>query len=70
MFNKINNLILSGELDYHTYDPIILEETLEGSISKHIAVDELGAEDENFVDVSEALYNEREEIIEKLNMGD
>ncbi len=70
VFNKINNLILSGKLDYDIYDPIVLEETLNGSVSKHVVVDELGADDENFVDVSEELYNEREEIIENLNKED
>lgn len=68
VFNKLNNLVLDQKLDYHLYDPIVLKETQEGSISKHISVDDLGAEDENFLDVSEALYNEREEIIEKMNM--
>nr|WP_296044134.1 AAA family ATPase [uncultured Blautia sp.] len=68
VFNKLNNLVLDKKLDYHLYDPIVLKETQEGSISKHISVDDLGAEDENFLDVSEALYNEREEIIEKMNM--
>ncbi len=70
VFNKINNLILSGKLDYNIYDPIVLEESLNGSVSKHVVVDDLGANDENFVDVSEVLYNEREEIIENLNMED
>lgn len=70
VFNKINNLILSGKLDYNIYDPIVLEESLNGSVSKHVVVDDLGADDENFVDVSEVLYNEREEIIENLNMED
>lgn len=70
VFNKLNNLVLAKKLNYLEYDPIILEETLNGSISKHIEIDELGAVDENFVDVSEKLYNEREEIIEKINMED
>lgn len=70
VFNKINNLILAGKLDHTIYDPIVLEETINGSVSKHVLVDELGADDENFVDVSEFLYNEREEIIENLNMED
>lgn len=70
VFNKINNLILAKKLDFEMYDPIVLEETISGSVSKHIIVDELGADDENFVDVSENLYYEREEIITKLNMED
>ena len=70
IFNKLNNMVLGKKLNYHVYDPIVLEENSSGSISKHVEMDELGAVDENFVDVSEYLYNEREEIIEKLNMED
>lgn len=70
VFNKINNLILAKKLDFSVYDPIVLEEAISGSVSKHIVVEELGAGDENFVDVSESLYYEREEIITKLNMED
>ena len=70
VFNKINNLILAKKLDYRLYDPIVLEDRAGGSVSKHVNIDELGADDENFVDVSENLYNEREEIIERLNAED
>ena len=68
IFNKLNNLVLAGRLDYHQYQPIVLtEHGPEGSISKLLSIDELGAEDENFVDVSQMLYYEREEIIQQLN---
>lgn len=70
VFNKINNLILANKLNHDIYDPIVLQETINGSVSKHVPVDELGADDENFVDVSEFLYNEREKIISNLNMED
>lgn len=70
VFNKINNLVLAKKLDFNMYEPIVLEETTNGSVSKYILVDELGANDENFVDVSESLYCEREEIIAELNMED
>lgn len=69
VFNKLNNLVLSGKLDYHIYQPIYLEKGAEGSISKPMHIDECGADDENFIDVSEALYNEREQIIQENNEG-
>lgn len=69
VFNKLNNLVLSRKLDYHIYQPIYLEKGAEGSISKPMHIDECGADDENFLDVSEALYNEREQIIQELNEG-
>ncbi len=65
---KLNNLVLGNNLDYNVYQPVILEEGQEGSIAKFIEINELGAEDENFIDVSEKLYYEREKIIQKLNM--
>ncbi|MCX4326262.1 MAG: AAA family ATPase [Lachnospiraceae bacterium] len=68
IFNKLNNLVLGNNLDYNVYQPVILEEGQEGSIAKFIEINELGAEDENFIDVSEKLYYEREKIIQKLNM--
>lgn len=67
VFNKLNNLVLSGKLDYHIYQPIYLEKGAEGSISKPMHIDECGADDDNFIDVSEALYNEREQIIQEHN---
>lgn len=70
IFNKLNNLVLGKKLDYNVYQPVIMQEEQEGSISKLIEIDELGAEDQNFVDVSERLYYEREDIIQKLNMED
>lgn len=68
IFNKMNNLVLGKKVDYNIYEPILLEDKDGGSISKMLELDELGASDENFVDVSEKLYAEREEIIRKLNM--
>ncbi len=70
VFNKLNNLVLSKKLDYRIYQPIFLEMTNDGSFSKVMNIDELGADDENFVDVSQKLYFEREEIIQKLDMGE
>ena len=68
VFNKLNNLILGGVLDYNVYQPIVLVDSESGSTSKILQMDELGADDENFIDVSEKLYEEREEIIQRLNM--
>ena len=68
VFNKLNNLILGGVLDYNVYQPIVLVDSENGSTSKILPMDELGADDENFIDVSEKLYEEREEIIQRLNM--
>jgi len=65
VFNKFNNLILDGKLSRDTYEPILMKHVAEGSIGEVIEVDELGALDTNFMEPTEALFNEREEIIEK-----
>ena len=70
VFNKLNNLVLGKKLDYHIYQPIYLEQGKEGSKSRILPIDECGADDENFIDVSEKLYNEREQIIQDLNIGE
>ena len=67
MFNKFNNLILGGRLPCNDYLPVLMEPTPEGSVSRVMEIDELGVLDENFISTTEKLYDEREEIIEKLN---
>ncbi len=70
VFNKLNNLVLSKKLDYHNYQPVFLEEGDGGSRSRVLPIDECGADDENFMDVSEELYQEREAIIQNFNLGE
>jgi len=67
IFNKINNLLLSRGIAPGRFAPIILKNTTEGSVSQSMDVDELGIEDENFIDTADALYEEREQIIDSLN---
>lgn len=67
IFNKFNNLVLAGKINFNYYNPILIENTSSGSFSKRMEIDELGVSDENFMDVSEELFEEREEIIEALN---
>lgn len=67
MFNKMNNLILGKKLAANIAQIIVFKETNEGSIATNILIDELGADDENFLDAAEQLFNEKIELIEKLN---
>lgn len=66
IFNKLNNLLLSKNITPDTYSPILLLSENGSSISRFMKIDELGVDDENFLDVTQNLYNEREEIIETL----
>ncbi len=67
VFNKLNNIIISKELSIDKYSAIKLNQTEEGSVSKELLIDKFGADDENFIDVSEKLYEERTNLIEKMN---
>ncbi len=67
VFNKLNNMVISKELLIDKYSAIKLNQTETGSISKDLLIDKFGADDENFIDVSEQLYEERETLIEKMN---
>ena len=57
-------MVISKALDLNRYAPIILADTDKGSVSKPMAADDLGVEDENFLDTAVDLYEERENILQ------
>jgi len=59
MFNKMNNLILDKKIDPDTAGTVVFRETDGGSVGTYVSTDELGADDENFLDVAENLFNEK-----------
>ncbi len=69
MFNKMNNLILDKKIDPNTTGTVVFRETDVGSVGTYVSMDELGADDENFLDVAEKLFDEKLELVEKLNKG-
>jgi predicted ATPase len=69
MFNKMNNLILEKKIDPNTTGTVVFKETDEGGVGTYISTNELGADDENFLEVTEKLFAEKLELIEKLNSG-
>ncbi len=70
MFNKINNLIIDGKIDISDMCSIIFKYSAKGSIADKIPTSDLGIDDENFLDVTENLFNERLELIDKMNRND
>ncbi len=70
IFNKINNLILDKKFAIGNMSSKVFKTTEKGSEGIELSADELGVEDENFIDVSEQLYNEKVELIEKMNQHD
>lgn len=66
VFNELNNLILGKELDVDMYAPIFMCRDGRKSYTKYMKADELGVSDENFTDIAEKLYQEREELIQRM----
>jgi hypothetical protein len=60
-------MLIARTLDPNKFAPILLKDTPRGSVSRLMEADHLGIEDENFIDTADALYEERELIIERLN---
>lgn len=67
IFNKLNNLLLKGDISPQNYSAILLRQEGEKSVSYFMPIDELGVDDTNFLDVTQDLYNEREALIASLN---
>lgn len=66
MFNKLNNLIISGEMDYKNVMVYHLVHTDKGSVNDfEMTPTKEGMNDENFQDVSEQLYYERMKFLEE-----
>lgn len=66
MFNKLNNLIISGQMDYKNVMVYHLVHTDKGSINDHeMTPTKEGMNDENFQDVSQQLYYERMNFLEE-----
>lgn len=70
IFNKLNNLILEKKLDTACLSATVFKASGIGSLGLELDMDELGIEDDNFIDAAEALYNEKTELIGMLNQND
>jgi predicted ATPase len=67
MFNKMSNLIIGGKIDIASTNAIVFEEASEGSLAKTLTIDELGIDDDNFLETAQEIYNEKLELVEQLN---
>ncbi|KPA16741.1 hypothetical protein MHK_003022, partial [Candidatus Magnetomorum sp. HK-1] len=66
MFNKMNNLVLEKKLNPEKIEVFVFDEFNDGIVTT-AKIDELGIDDNNFVDVAENLYVEKIQAIEKIN---
>jgi hypothetical protein len=67
IFAEFNNLILSRSVKVGSMSASVFKKTEFGASANEIKVDEFGMDDENFIDTSERLMSERQEIIERIN---
>jgi predicted ATPase len=67
IFNKASNLVMDNKIDKEKFAAVLFESTPEGSIARILETDEYGIEDENFIDTAESIYEEKLELINKLN---
>nr|VFJ77859.1 MAG: AAA ATPase domain-containing protein [Candidatus Kentron sp. FW] len=67
LFTKLNNLILAGEIDVDTVEAYVFKWSEAGSEAISLAVDKFGIDDDNFVDLAEELYEEKLDLMERVN---
>jgi predicted ATPase len=67
IFNKLNNMALDGKIDGTIYNPIIMDPIGTRGRGRSLEVTSVGVKDENFTDITDKLWEEREEIIERRN---
>ncbi len=65
VFNELNNLVIGKMLSQEEYEPVLMYMTESGSVTERLDLDELGAADRNFTDITQELYQERETLIAK-----
>jgi predicted ATPase len=66
VFNKLSNIVISKTLAADKVKCDIFEETDEGTIGVSLDINEFGLDDQNFVDASEKLLNEKMELFSNI----
>lgn len=66
VFNKLSNIVISKKLAADNVKCDIFEETDEGTIGVSLDINEFGLDDQNFVDTSEKLLNEKMELFSNI----
>ena len=67
LFHKLNNLILGKHIDTGIISATLFQQTEKGSNAVPLPLDELGIEDDNFIDTTEGLYDEKVDLIDRMN---
>nr|VFK30156.1 MAG: AAA ATPase domain-containing protein [Candidatus Kentron sp. MB]VFK34023.1 MAG: AAA ATPase domain-containing protein [Candidatus Kentron sp. MB]VFK76198.1 MAG: AAA ATPase domain-containing protein [Candidatus Kentron sp. MB] len=67
LFHKLNNLILGKKIDTGVISATLFQQTDKGSEAVALPMDDLGIEDNNFIDTTEQLYDEKVDLIDRMN---
>jgi predicted ATPase len=67
IFNTASNLVMDNKINQLGFKSILFKITEEGSVAQNMVTDDYGIDDDNFIDVAESIYEEKLEIINKLN---
>lgn len=67
VYNKINNLIISGEIDFKNVEVTLFNKLDCGSCGQKIKVDAMGFDDQTFGDVIDSMMDERISLLEEKN---
>ncbi|MCI5223658.1 MAG: hypothetical protein D3924_13550 [Candidatus Electrothrix sp. AR4] len=70
IFNKVNNLILEKDIDITKSAATIFKNNSNGSVGYQLETDDLGIDDENFIDAAELLFEEKTTLIANMNKND
>lgn len=70
IFSKVNNLILEKKFDVNSITSSVFKRTKDGSVGVESETDQLGIDDDNFVDVAAELFEEKANLIQKMNTDD
>jgi energy-coupling factor transporter ATP-binding protein EcfA2 len=67
IFNKCSNLVIAGSIERGGFEAVLFQDGEVGSRTQDLVVSEYGISDENFVEVGEALYEERIRLLTGVN---
>ncbi len=66
IFHKANNAIIGKQISHSDLEATVFHMTSVGSIGKKLEVDDLGIEDDNFLEASENLFEEKLDLLEEV----
>lgn len=69
IFNTLSNILMAGDLDQDKVRCDFFKMTQSGSMGMPQSIDEFGIDDNNFIDASEFILNEKMDLISRMQSG-